>query len=144
MPLRQLLLIEDNPDDVALARRAFARVRIQADMDVAQSGAEALSMLQETSSLEQSAFFPRVVVLDLNMPGLNGFDVLRRLREEPHTRLLPVVVLTTSREPADINRCYALGANSFVTKPVDFREFAEVFANLTAYWMNVNQSAPPA
>ena len=134
MRTSRLLLIEDSADDIALARRALARSQMKVDLQVAQTGQEALSMLGLPA-----AELPKAVFLDLNMPEWNGFDLLRKLRNQSHTRTVPVVILTTSREPADVTRSYILGANSFVTKPVDFREFSELFAQLTGYWLNINQ-----
>ena len=133
----QLMLVEDNPDDVALARRALARGQISAELEVASSGPEALSMLRD-----RAGELPKAVFLDLNMPELSGFDVLRRLRANPATRTLPVIVLTTSKEPSDVERCYDLGANSFVNKPVDFQEFTDLFIRMSSYWTNINE--PPA
>jgi two-component system response regulator len=129
----RLLLIEDNPDDIALARRAMERNKVTAALDVAQSATEAFALLTPVE-------LPRVVFLDLNMPGANGHEILARLRKDPRTRALPVVILTTSREPADITRSYHLGANSYVTKPIDFREFTELFVTLTSYWVKVNET----
>jgi two-component system, response regulator len=131
-----LLLVEDNADDIALARRALARSDVKAHLEVTGSGNEALAFL------ESAARLPRVVFVDLNMPGLSGFDLLRRLRHNPQTRTLPVVVLTTSTDPVDIGRCYTLGANSFITKPVDFSEFTDLFIRVSRYWMNDNQPPP--
>jgi two-component system response regulator len=134
MSAPRLLLIEDNADDIALARRALARSQMKVDLQVAQTGQEAMQMLGSAADL------PKAVFLDLNMPEWNGFDLLRKLRTQSHTRTVPVIILTTSREPGDVNRSYVLGANSFVTKPVDFGEFTELFAQMTGYWLNVNQA----
>ncbi|HVW86362.1 MAG TPA: response regulator [Bryobacteraceae bacterium] len=130
-----LLLVEDCADDIMLAERALAKNRVQANMRVARSGREAWDLLGE----ETGGPLPKAVFLDLNMPDWNGFDLLRRLRANDRTKSLPVVILTTSKEPADIERSYELGANSFVTKPVDFMEFSETFAKMTGYWMNLNE-----
>jgi two-component system, response regulator len=129
-----VLLIEDNPDDIALARRAITRQRVGARLEVATSGRAAVEMLH---SPERG--LPRAVFLDVNMPEWNGFEVLRRLRAKDRTRLLPVVMLTTSSEPDDIARGYQLGANSYVAKTLDFEEFTEVFATMTRYWTRVNE-----
>jgi two-component system response regulator len=131
----RLLLIEDSADDIALARRALARSRMKVDLQVARTGQEALTILGSPA-----AELPKAVFLDLNMPEWNGFDLLRKLRSQSHTRTVPVVILTTSREPGDVSRSYILGANSFVTKPVDFGEFTELFAQMTGYWLNINQA----
>lgn len=129
-----VLLIEDNPDDIALARRAITRRKLGARLEVATSGPEALARLRRS---DQS--LPRVVFLDVNMPEWNGFEVLERLRADDRTRHLPVVLLTTSTEPDDIAMGYRLGANSFVTKPFDFEQFTEIFATMTSYWAAVNE-----
>lgn len=130
-----VLLVEDNPDDIQLAERALNRSNVDANLEIARSGQEALKRLSE--------WRPRAVFLDLNMPEVSGFEVLRRLRGEPATRSLPIVVLSTSKEPADVERCYDLGANSFVTKPLDFVEFSTVFAKMTEYWVKYNQCDTP-
>ncbi|HWE00061.1 MAG TPA: response regulator [Bryobacteraceae bacterium] len=129
-----VLLIEDNPDDIALARRAITRRKVGARLEVATSGREAVEMLHRPDH-----GLPRAVFLDVNMPEWNGFEVLRRLRAEDRTRLLPVVMLTTSSEPGDIALGYRLGANSYVAKPLDFEEFTEIFAAMTRYWTRVNE-----
>jgi two-component system response regulator len=129
-----VLLIEDNPDDIALARRAITRRKVGARLEVATSGREAVEMLHSPDH-----GLPRAVFLDVNMPEWNGFEVLRRLRAEDRTRLLPVVMLTTSSEPGDIALGYRLGANSYVAKPLDFEEFTEIFAAMTRYWTRVNE-----
>jgi len=142
MPQPVVLLVEDNPDDIALARRAMTRRNLAARLEVATSGPEALAKLHHSSQR-----LPRAVFLDVNMPEWNGFEVLERLRADDRTRHLPVVMLTTSTEPDDIATGYRLGANSFVTKPFDFEEFTEVFATMTTYWAGVNEvldSAEPA
>jgi len=128
-----VLLVEDNPDDIALAQRAMARRNLAARLEVATSGPEALARLRDSEGL------PRVVFLDVNMPEWNGFEVLERLRANDRTRHLPVVLLTTSTEPDDIATGYRLGANSFVTKPFDFEKFTEIFATMTSYWAAVNE-----
>ena len=129
-----VLLVEDNPDDIALARRAIMRRKPGVQLEVATSGREALARLGRASQA-----LPRVVFLDVNMPDWNGFEVLERLRADDRTRHLPVVILTTSTEPDDIATSYRLGANSFVTKPFDFEEFTEIFATMTSYWAAVNE-----
>jgi two-component system response regulator len=137
MPDPLVLLVEDNPDDVALAQRALSRCGVRAELRIATSGKEAWAFL---NSAPQGAQRPRVVFLDLNMPEWNGFDLLGRVRAHEGMTGLPVVVLTTSKEPADIERSYRLGANSFVTKPLDFKRFSEVFAAMSAYWLGINET----
>jgi two-component system response regulator len=131
----ELLLIEDNTDDIELAQRALKRSRVKARLHVARSGPEAWDWLHQQGPDDQ----PKAVFLDLNMPEWSGFEMLERLRAQHSTRSLPVVILTTSKEPADIERSYELGANSYVTKPVDFLEFTDVFAKMTGYWIGVNE-----
>jgi two-component system response regulator len=129
-----VLLIEDNPDDIELARRAMTRRNLGARLEVATSGREALARLRHPDQK-----LPRAIFLDVNMPEWNGFEVLERLRADDRTRHLPVVMLTTSTEPDDIATGYRLGANSFVTKPYDFEQFTEIFAKMTSYWAAVNE-----
>ena len=136
MPVPSLLLIEDNADDVALAQRALKQRGVTALLTVANSGKEALEILDSRGD----GRLPKAVFLDLNMPGCHGFDVLRRVRSNQKMAGLPVVVLTTSSEPSDIERSYELGANSYVTKPVDFSEFSEMFARMSRYWLTINQT----
>ncbi len=128
-----ILLIDDNPDDIDLARRAVARRNSGTTLEAASSGREALERLNGNGNL------PRAIFLDINMPEWNGFDVLRRLRENERTRHVPVVMLTTSNEPRDVLKSYELGANSYVPKPLDFDEFTEVFAATTRYWSSINE-----
>src|SRR5579884_1389868 len=139
MPDPVVLLVEDNPDDIALARRAITRRNLGARLEVATSGREALARLHCS---DQN--LPRAVFLDVNMPEWTGFEVLRQLRADDRTRHLPVVMLTTSTEPDDIATSYRLGANSFVTKPFDFEEFTEIFATMTVYWAAVNEVSESA
>jgi two-component system response regulator len=134
-----ILLVEDNPDDVELTLRALRKGAVRCQVDVAADGVAALDYLlgpQETP-------LPAFVLLDLKLPKLSGHEVLERIRREPRTRLLPVVVLTSSREKADLERCYALGANSYVRKPVDFDAFMAAAQKLGAYWLEVNEAPLP-
>lgn len=129
-----ILLVEDNPDDVALTMRAFRKNSIGNPVDVAADGAEALGYL-----LDPDRPLPALVLLDINLPKVNGLDVLRRVRADERTSLLPVVVLTTSNEERDIIESYHLGANSYVRKPVVFSDFLEAVRMLGLYWLLVNQ-----
>ena len=133
---KSILLVEDNPDDEALTLRAFARNKIANDVLIARDGAEALALLHGGAPL------PQVVLLDLKLPKIDGLEVLRRLRADARTRLLPVVILTSSREDRDLVESYSLGANSYVRKPVDFTEFIEAIGHLGLYWLVLNNSAP--
>lgn len=139
-----VLLVEDNPDDVALTIRAFKKSNIANEMKVVTDGAEALDFLfaRGVFSDRDPEDLPEVVLLDLKLPKVDGLEVLRQLRENEPTRFLPVVILTSSREEQDLLRGYALGANSYVRKPVDFIEFTEAVRELGLYWLILNQSPP--
>ena len=132
-----ILLVEDSDDDVELTLRALRKNGILSRVEVARDGAAALEYLEGTGPL------PAVVLLDLNLPKLSGLEVLERLRAHPRTRLLPVVVLTSSRDEADLVKCYALGANSYVRKPVDYDAFLEATRQLGQYWLGINEAPPP-
>ena len=136
MALKPILLVEDNPDDEELVLRSLRRASIANQVKVARDGAEAIEVLYGPSSGD--GFVPSLVLLDLKLPKIGGFDVLRRIRAEPATRLLPVVILTSSSEDEDIVRSYENGANSYVRKPVEFTEFADVVRKLGLYWLLVN------
>jgi two-component system response regulator len=135
-----ILLIEDNPDDVALTMRALQRNNIRNEVLVASDGEEALEYLLPDDGVPLR---PALVLLDVNLPKLGGLEVLRRIREDDRTVMLPVVVLTTSNEERDIVDSYRLGANSYVRKPVVFGEFVEAARVLGLYWLLVNQPPPP-
>ena len=141
---RMALLVEDNPDDVDLALRAFQRNSLIGELAVARDGAEALDYLFATGAHagRDTKVMPEIVLLDLNLPKIDGLEVLRRLRADERTRRLPVVVLTSSNEEHDVSRSYDLGANSFVRKPVDFGHFVELARQLGTYWFAVNQPPP--
>jgi two-component system, response regulator len=139
---RIILLVEDNPSDVELTRRALARKQISNEMLVARDGEEALRMLLGHPGGHHLRAQPAVILLDLNLPKVNGLEVLRRLRAEPATRYIPVVVLTTSNEERDISASYALGANSYIRKSIDFMAFAETIAQLGRYWLTINEPPP--
>lgn len=135
-----ILLVEDNPDDEALAIRALKKNNITNDVFVARDGAEALDYLMGTGMREgYGPINPVLVLLDLKLPKMNGLEVLERLRADERTRLLPVVILTTSDEETDLVKSYELGVNSYVRKPVNFTEFTEAVANLGVYWLLLNQ-----
>ena len=132
---KMIMLVEDNPDDEELTLRALRKGNIANDVFVARDGTEALDFLFGTGAHAgvKSLPTPAVVLLDLKLPKIDGLEVLRRLRADPRTRRLPVVVLTSSREDKDILMCYDLGANSFVRKPVDFAQFTEAIRQLRSY-----------
>ena len=136
-----ILLVEDNPDDVELTRRAFKRQGIANEMVVARDGAEALDYLFGTGAYARrnTREMPAVVLLDLKLPKVGGLDVLKQIRAGERTRLLPVVILTSSKEEQDILSGYKLGANSYVRKPVDFIEFTGAVKQLGMYWLLVNE-----
>jgi len=132
-----ILLVEDNPDDEALTRRALQKNNVKNELMVAHDGQEALDLLLSGGRL------PQLVLLDLKLPKIDGLEVLRRLRSDERTKLLPVVILTSSTEERDLVNGYSLGANSYVRKPVDFTEFTEAARQLGLYWLLLNE-APPA
>jgi len=130
-----ILLVEDDPDDEELALRAFQRGQVASPIVVARDGVEALDYLAG-----DGVAMPAVVLLDLKLPKLDGLEVLRRIRGDPRTRCLPVVVLTSSREDQDVVESYSLGANSYVRKPVDFGEFVDAARQLVLYWLRLNET----
>ncbi len=139
-----ILLVEDNPDDEALALRALEKNRIHNTIVVARDGAEALDYLFGTGVYagRDMTTMPAVVLLDLKLPKIDGLEVLRRIRADEGTKLLPVVILTSSKEDRDLINGYSLGANSYVRKPVDFTEFAEAVRHLGLYWLLLNERPP--
>ena len=139
-----ILLVEDNPRDVDLTRRALEKANIANKIVVAEDGVDALRYLfgDETSSGCSEDELPVLILMDLKLPRIDGLEVLRRIRSEQSTRLLPVVVLTTSSEQKDVIESYNLGANSFIRKPVKFSEFAEAIRQVGLYWLVMNQPAP--
>jgi two-component system response regulator len=144
MDTRPILLVEDNPDDVALTLRAFRRQRIVNEVVVAKDGVEALDYLFGTGAHagRDPRQLPAVVLLDLKLPKLDGLDVLRRVRQSPATRLLRIIVLTSSKEEQDILQSYDLGAHSYIRKPVDFEKFVEAVGQLGLYWLLLNEAVP--
>jgi len=139
-----ILLVEDNASDEKLALLAFKRCEVPHTIVVARDGADALDYVFATGKHagRDPAARPAVVLLDLKLPRVSGHDVLRRIRASPDTQLLPVVVLTASREQEDILRSYAYGANAYLRKPVDFSEFASAVQALRAFWLRFNDAAP--
>ena len=136
-----ILLVEDNPDDEALALRALAKNNLANRVDVAHDGVEAIEYLLGEEAVAGKRALPQVVLLDLKLPRMDGLEVLRRIRSEDRTRLLPVVILTSSDEQKDVLESYSLGANSYIRKPVDFGQFQEAVRQLGLYWLVLNQSA---
>ena len=139
-----LLLVEDNPDDVELTLRALRGQNVKNNVVVVRDGAEALEYLFATGSYADRDIgdLPVLMLLDLNMPRIGGLEVLRRVRADNRIKLLPVVVLTTSKEEQDVVESYRLGANSYVRKPVDFGQFSEAIRQLGLYWLVLNEPPP--
>lgn len=139
-----ILLVEDNPDDEALTLRAFKRSHVLNTMCVVRDGIEALDFLFARGDYVHRASepLPTLILLDLKLPKLDGLGVLRAIRADERTRLLPVVILTSSKEEQDLISGYSLGANSYVRKPVDFAEFLDAAKMLGIYWLMMNQSPP--
>jgi len=143
-PSFSILLVEDNPDDVDLTLRALKKYNIQNEVIVACDGAEALDYLFATGKYSErdTAKMPAVILLDLKLPKVDGIGVLQRIRADNRTKLLPVVVLTTSKEEQDLIASYSFGANSYVRKPVDFNRFSEAVRQLGLYWLLLNEPPP--
>jgi len=139
-----ILLVEDNPDDEALTRRALEKNNIQAELVVAHDGVEALDYLFATGAYagRDTSIMPQIILLDLKMPRVDGLEVLSRLRADHRTRLLPVIILSLSNEEKDIIQGYSLGANSYIRKPVDFVQFSEAVRQLERYWLFWNEAPP--
>ena len=134
---KTILLVEDNPKDEALILRALKKNNIGNEVVVARDGVEALAMLAEPN-----AALPQLVLLDLKLPKIDGLEVLQRIRADPRTKLLPVVILTSSTEEGDRFKGYSLGANSYIRKPVDFTQFTEAVRQLGLYWLIMNEPPP--
>ncbi len=141
---RIILLVEDNPDDVELTLRSLATHNITNEVVLAPDGAEALEYLFATGihAGRDSRIMPAVILLDLKLPKVDGLEVLRRLRADERTKLLPVVILTSSNEEKDMVNGYNLGANSYVRKPVEFTQFSEAIRQLGLYWLLLNEPPP--
>ena len=137
---KDILLVEDNPDDVELTRLAFEEANVANRLIVARDGAEALDYLfaRGRHADRNRAELPSIVLLDLNLPKLDGREVLQAIRADPATRDLPVIVLTTSAEPFDVEASYALGVNSYIQKPVDFEQFVSAVRQVGLYWLVLN------
>ncbi|AAR36652.1 response regulator [Geobacter sulfurreducens] len=140
MNSKMILLVEDNPDDEVLTLRALGKHAITPDVTVVRDGVEALDFLFGTGSYSDRdlSIMPKLVLLDLKLPKVDGLEVLRRLRADQRTRLLPVVVFTSSNEEQDILECHNLGANSYIRKPVDFNQLSEALRLIGTYWLNLN------
>ncbi len=144
MEQRFILLVEDNPDDVELTLRSLRVHNVQNEVVVVRDGAEALDYLFTTGAYasRDPGTMPTVILLDLKLPKIDGLEVLRRIRADERTELLPVVILTSSKEEQDVVNGYKLGANSYVQKPVDFAQFSEAVKQLGLYWLLLNEPSP--
>jgi DNA-binding response OmpR family regulator len=136
-PTRMILLVEDDPDHELLTIRALKKSNIANEIRVARDGEEAIQLLFSDNAIQ-----PQVILLDLKLPKVDGLEVLRRIRESDATRMLPVVVLTSSDEERDMIRSYQLGVNSYIRKPVNFSDFAEATRQLGMYWLVLNECPP--
>jgi len=144
VPNRTILLVEDNPDDVDLTLRGLRKNNVTNEVVVTHDGVEALDYLFGTGphAGRDMSVMPAVILLDLKLPKVDGLEVLRRLRADRRTKLLPVVILTSSNEEEDKAKSYTLGVNSYVRKPVDFTQFAEAVRHLGLYWLLLNEPPP--
>ena len=141
---KMILLVEDNPNDEELTLRALRKANIANEVAIARDGQEALDFLFCSGRYagREPSTMPAVVLLDLKLPKLDGIDVLQRIRADPRTKLIPVVVLTSSSEDEDMVRSYQSGANSYVRKPIEFSAFANAVTQLGMYWVLINQIPP--
>lgn len=141
---QMILLIEDNQTDIGLARRAFEKCNIHNELIVMEDGQDALDFLFGNNSRAGAVDgeLPRLILLDLKMPRIGGFDVLRRIRGDVRTSRIPVVILTSSGEEEDVAAAFDLGANSYIRKPVDFKKFSEAIQNISFYWLHLNEPVP--
>jgi two-component system, response regulator len=142
----EILLIEDSPEDVEITLRAFRKNDMPNKVHVVRDGEEALECLFSTGRYagRASCSNPRLILLDLKLPKIDGNEVLQRCKSDPRTRNIPVVVLTSSREERDLTDTYNLGANSYIVKPLDFTQFTEAIRQLSLYWMGLNHVPPEA
>lgn len=146
MPNKDILLVEDNPDDRELMRLAFSKVEILHNLIIVSSGAEALSYLEQQTDDEEvltgdrgDRSLPALVILDLNLPKINGIEILQRIRASPKTRILPVIILSSSDEPRDLIDSYINGCNSYIRKPIHFTQLQAYVREISTYWLTINQ-----
>jgi len=144
MEKKIILLVEDNADDVLLTQRAFIKsiLENQIGLVIAKDGLEALDYLHASRRNDggDKKTMPEIILLDLNLPKLNGLQVLERIRKDKQTKLIPVIILTSSKEEADLTTAYKLGANSYIRKPVDFQKFRDAIQQLGLYWIGLNET----
>ncbi|WP_207482076.1 response regulator [Arenibaculum pallidiluteum] len=140
--LKPILLVEDNPKDVELTLEALAKSQLANDVVIARDGVEALDYLEKCCAGKDRPELPAVVLLDLKLPKVDGIEVLERVKRDPRTRQMPVVMLTSSREESDLVRSYQLGVNAFVVKPMGFAEFFQVIQELGVFWAIINEPPP--
>ena len=134
----KILLVEDNPDDVELTLRAFKKHNLANHITVARDGENALDIIFQRGKESR----PDLILLDLNLPMVNGMEVLRQIKENPKTKVIPVIILTSSKEENDLSESYRLGANSYIRKPVNFEKFIGVVMQLGLYWLLINEPPP--
>ena len=143
MDKKKILLVEDSKDDILLIQRAFNKTKLaeKFELIIAQDGNQALTYLHdlEISSISQQGKIPMILLLDLNLPKMNGFEILQRIRSNDKTKLIPVIVFTSSKEDQDITKSYLLGANSYVRKPIDSDKFTAVLQQIVSYWGDINE-----
>ncbi|HEX4473905.1 MAG TPA: response regulator [Polyangiaceae bacterium] len=144
-PAVELLIVEDSPSDLEMTLRALKRAKLAHRVEVARDGAEALEFLFAQGRFSERSIedVPRVVFLDLKLPKVDGLEVLQRMKADPRTRSIPVVVLTSSSERKDVVECYNLGVNSYIVKPVNFERFSEAISQLGTYWLSLNNPSLP-
>lgn len=135
----KILLVEDSPDDVELTLLAFKKYNFSNEIIVARDGQEALDVLFPSKEKSKKSKLPDIILLDLKLPKVSGLDVLKEIKAHPETRIIPVIVLTTSNEDRDIRDSYRLGVNSYIRKPVEFNKFVEVVKQLGLYWILLNE-----
>jgi two-component system response regulator len=138
-----ILLVEDNPDDVELTLHALKKNKIANPVKIVRDGQEALDYLFHKGEYESAVYdLPNVILLDLKLPKVDGIEVLKRIKSDRRTKLIPVVILTSSKEESDLLRSYDLGVNSYIRKPVDFDQFVETVRQIGFYWMLINEQPP--
>jgi len=142
MSLKTILLVEDNRSDIDLTIRAFEKAHIQTNLVVAEDGLSALEILFGMVKQSGGKELPSLILLDVNLPKMNGFEVLNAIMSNKYTKNLPVVFLTSSTEERDMKQAYDLGANSYIRKPVDFIQFSSVIQSLGTYWLSINEIPP--